>query len=206
MSVTMTLPVNGAIDIPGTSGKLSAFQHFPIPVFLFNIELELIETNLQGEKALDNHWLGVYANKLHFNSRANDLYVNRVIERLRQSQGDNPEETIGSERFVLRNVDNVCRAYTLSRESRYTDNLVLTIQGDITCTDEKIEILARAFGLSKSESRIVKMMVEGMKPKEIAYEAGISLNTVRSHLRTLYAKMQVRDYNDALTEAVRLLV
>ena len=50
------------------------------------------------------------------------------------------------------------------------------------------------------------MMVAGLKPKEIAYEIGISLNTVRSHLRTLYAKMQVRDYNEALTLAVRLLV
>lgn len=206
MSVNTALSVNDTIKIPVTSGKLSAFQHFPLPIFLFTKKLELIETNHQGEKALDNHWVGVSANKLHFNSRENNEYVKRVIDRLDSLQNDDSGDQIGSERFVLRNIDNVCRAYTLSRESRYTDNLVLTIQGDITCSDAKIEILARAFGLSMSESRIVKMMVKGMKPKEIAYEAGISLNTVRSHLRTLYAKMQVRDYNDALTQAVRLLV
>jgi len=66
--------------------------------------------------------------------------------------------------------------------------------------------VARAFGLSSSETKIVALMVAGKKPKEIAYDTGLSLNTVRTHLRTLYAKMQVRDYNEALTQAVRLLV
>jgi len=206
MSISAVHSINKAIKLPVSAGKLSAFQHFPVPVFLFTNELVLIETNLQGEKALDSHWLGIRVNKLHFNSKENDQYVHRVINRLQENQGIDTEKSIGSERFVLRNIDNVCRAYTLSRESRYTENLVLTIQGDVSYSDAKIEILAQAFSLSKSESRIVKMMVKGMKPKEIAYEAGISLNTVRSHLRTLYAKMQVRDYNDALTQAVRLLV
>jgi len=206
MSVNAALSVGDEIDIPVTAGKLSAFQHFPAPVFLFTKELKLIETNIRGEKAFDNHWLGICANKLHFNSRSNDQYVLSVINRLHETEASTPRGTVGSERFVLRNVDGVYRAYTLSRESRYTDNLVLTIQGDITCCDQKIKILARAFGLSSSESRIVKMMVSGLKPKEIAYEVGISLNTVRSHLRTVYAKMQVRGYNEALTQAVRLLV
>ena len=70
---------------------------------------------------------------------------------------------------------------------------------------EKINILAQAFSLSISESSILNLMVDGLKPKEIAYEKDISLFTVRSHLRTLYAKMDVRNYNDCLILAVRLL-
>jgi len=197
-------PINLTIQ----TERLKPFKHFPQPIFLFQPNLELIESNLQGEKAIEKHWVGLRGNKLHFNCRKNNAHVNRVIEQLCvdiecESETQNFNH---SERFVLRNIDMVYRAYTLSRESRYSDNLILSIQGDITYSERKIKTLARAFGLSSSETRIVNMMVAGKKPKEIAYEAGISLNTVRTHLRTLYAKMQVRDYNEALTQAVRLLV
>ena len=195
-----------SIDVSIASGKLNACQHLPIPFFLITKDLHLLETNLQGERALDNHWLGITANKLHFNNRSNDSHVKRIVERLQRSCTEDQVASMYSECFVLRCVDAVCRSYTLSRESKHTSNLVLTIHGDISNSQAKVETLSLAFGLSRSESRIVTMMVAGLKPKEIAFEAGISLNTVRSHLRTLYAKMQVRDYNDALTLAVRLLV
>lgn len=194
------------VDLPIVSGKLYACQHLPIPFFLVTENLELLETNLQGETALDNLWLGITTNKIHFNSRKNDLYVKRIIERLQRTGSSEQDASNYSECFVLRCIDGVCRSYTISRESQHTSNLVVTILGDISNSQAKIETLSRAFALSRSESRIVTMMVTGLKPKEIAFEAKISLNTVRSHLRTLYAKMQVRDYSEALTLAVRLLV
>ena len=195
-----------AVEVPIELERLDACRHLPIPVFLITKDLKLLETNLQGEVALENHWLGLAVDKIHFNSHLNDRYVKRIISRLRANGSAKKSASAYSECFVLRCVDTVCRSYTLSRESQYTSNLVLTILGDVSNSESKIKTLSRAFGLSCSESRIVTMMVTGLKPKEIAYEIGISLNTVRSHLRTLYAKMQVRDYNEALTLAVRLLV
>ncbi len=206
MSVNVALPIPEPSSLSLQVEKLAPFRHFPQPIFLFQPNMELLESNLQGEQAIEKHWVGLSGNKLHFNSQENNAYVSRVIAQLSNSMECDDKNSIQSERFVLRNMDMVCRAYTLSRESLYSDHLILTIQGDLTYTEHKIKTLARAFGLSCSETRIVKMMVAGKKPKEIAYEAGISLNTVRTHLRTLYAKMQVRDYNEALTQAVRLLV
>ena len=197
-----TKPVDLAVEL----GKLSLCQHLPIPFFLVNEDFNLLEMNPEGEKALDNYWLGITANKLHFNSRPNDLYVKRIAERLQSGFASQQETTKYSESFILRCLDSCYRSYTLSKESVHTSNFVLMINGEISDSQSKLESLSRAFSLSRSESQIVKMMVNGLKPKEIAFEVGISLNTVRSHLRTLYAKMQVRGYEDALTLVVRLLV
>jgi len=181
--------------------KLSAFMHFPQPVFLINCELEVLEQNIQGSMAIDNRWVGVVGKQLHFNSEKNDHYVRSAIISL-----TNKNNEIFSERFALRNLDMICRSYTLSTLSASSSEFILTIQSDINCTQYKMESISRAFSLTPSETNIVKMMVVGLKPKEIAYEVGISLNTVRSHLRTLYAKMHARSYNDALTQIIRLLV
>ena len=110
------------------------------------------------------------------------------------------------ERFVLPCIDGVYRAYTLSKHNSVDAEFILTIQDDVINDERRIAALSRAFSLTPSETNVLSLMVMGNKPKEIAYEAGVSLCTVRSHLRTLYAKMNVRNYNDALKEAIRLLV
>lgn len=186
--------------------QLAALKHYPQAIFLFNRDMTLLETNDLGEEAIENQWIGVVQGKLHFNNSENNAYVKCIAQRLCSPLGGIEHIGARSERFILRNIDMVCRPYTMTRESLDGDNLLLSIQADISCNDRKMECLARAFSLTSSETRIVKMMVIGLKPKEIAYEAGISLNTVRSHLRTLYAKMHVSSYNDALTYAIKLLV
>lgn len=181
--------------------KLSALKYFPQPIFLIDRQMNIIEKNDQGYLAIENRWVGVVRNQLHFNGKDNDNYVRKTIAQ--SGCGDNKGI---SERFVFRSPDMVCRSYTVSSLSPNSPELILTIQSDLSCSKRKMQSIARVFSLTASETNVVKMMVKGLKPKEIAYEAGISLNTVRSHLRTLYAKMQVRSYNDALTQAIRLLV
>jgi len=197
---TETETVEHDIEITMSVNKLRPFMHYPQPIFLLKQNLQLIETNQQGKLAINKLWLGLNNNKLNFNSKQNNLYVKKLIEQLYE-----PSNEVMSQRFLLRSIDMIYRPYVLSRESKANDNLLLTIQYDLSNTDNKLKSLSQVFSLSSSETSIVKMMVRGMKPKEIAYESGISLNTVRSHLRTLYAKMQVRNYSDALMQAVRLL-
>lgn len=184
-----------------TQEKLIAFKYFPQPIFLIDHEMNVLEKNKQGRLAVENNWVGIVRNQLNFNSKENNSYVRKTIAHL-----DSAKSAGLSEKFALRSLDMVCRSFTVSSLSPMSSELLLTIQGDLSCTNQKMQSISRVFSLTTSETNIVKMMVTGLKPKEIAYEAGISLNTVRSHLRTLYAKMQVRSYNDALTQAIRLLV
>jgi len=185
--------------------KLASLKHFPQPIFLLTKDMSLIETNSHGEAAIENLWVGVNQGKLHFNSRGHNCQINSIIDNLFKARGLSCNDKMPSKRFILRNIDLEFRAYTLTIESSDSENLILAIQGDINCSDAKLRCLTNAFSLSHSETKIIKLMIDGLKPKEIAHEVGLSLNTVRSHLRTLYAKMQVNDYNEALTTTIKLL-
>ena len=185
--------------------KLAVLEYFPQPIFLLSKDLRVIEKNSQAERAIANHWVGQVQGKLHFNNQQHNSQVKQIISTLLSAREQSSTNEVPTKRFILRNIDMAFRAYTLTLESPDSDDLLLFIQSDLNCSDSKLQSLASVFSLSKSETKIVKLMVDGLKPKEIAYEAGISLNTVRSHLRTLYAKMQVSDYNEALTSAIRLL-
>jgi len=51
--------------------------------------------------------------------------------------------------------------------------------------------LARELRLTKAEARVLKEFSELSTPKQIAGELGVSLSTVRSHLKTIHAKAAV---------------
>jgi DNA-binding CsgD family transcriptional regulator len=51
--------------------------------------------------------------------------------------------------------------------------------------------LARELRLTNAEARVLKEFSELNSPKQIARELGVSLSTVRSHLKTIHAKASV---------------
>jgi DNA-binding CsgD family transcriptional regulator len=67
-----------------------------------------------------------------------------------------------------------------------------------------IEAVMQAFGLSGAESEVLRRLVEGLAPKEIADTLSTSPNAVRSHLRLLYLKMNVRGIAGLIRHTVRL--
>jgi DNA-binding CsgD family transcriptional regulator len=67
-----------------------------------------------------------------------------------------------------------------------------------------IEPLMKAFAITTPESEVLKRLLEGLAPKEIARVLCLSTNTVRSHLRMLYLKMGVRGIPGLIRQTVRL--
>lgn len=57
--------------------------------------------------------------------------------------------------------------------------------------------------LSEREREIVKLLVLGEANKEIASALGITEQTVKSHVKNILAKLQVRDRTEAVTVALR---
>ena len=204
MQVETNVVVGDEIRGGNCANSFYYLKHFPQAVFLLRDDMQLIETNEQGTHAIEMHWIGLTSNKVNFNCAETNAFVKSTLRQITRS------EEPASRSFVFRCVDSVFRSYTLiyipeAHSSKKHKEYILTIHSDLICDDDKVNTLAQAFSLSESEAKILKLMVSGLKPKEIAYEKGISLCTVRSHLRTLYAKMNVRNYNDALILSVRLL-
>lgn len=55
-----------------------------------------------------------------------------------------------------------------------------------------LEALQRRYQLTPAELRVAALIAEGCSPREIAAAVGISVLTVRAHLRSLYEKTGAR--------------
>ena len=51
--------------------------------------------------------------------------------------------------------------------------------------------------LTAREQEVLTLLAQGYLYKEIAYNLGISINTLRNHLRTIYEKLHVHSRTEA---------
>jgi LuxR family transcriptional regulator, maltose regulon positive regulatory protein len=58
--------------------------------------------------------------------------------------------------------------------------------------------------LSHAELRVLRYLPSGLKATEIAAELGVSANTVRTHIRHIYTKLDAHDRNEAVARAREL--
>lgn len=58
--------------------------------------------------------------------------------------------------------------------------------------------------LSEAELRVLRYLPSGLKAPEIAGELGVSANTVRTHTRHIYNKLDAHDRNEAVSRAREL--
>lgn len=59
------------------------------------------------------------------------------------------------------------------------------------------------YGLSDREREILQLLVEGLSYKMIADRLAISYNTVNSHIKKIYDKLQVHSVSEAVSKAIR---
>lgn len=60
------------------------------------------------------------------------------------------------------------------------------------------------WSLTSSETRVLKRLLGGAAPRQIAAELGIAVSTVRTHLKRLYAKSATASQRELLAEVARL--
>lgn len=57
--------------------------------------------------------------------------------------------------------------------------------------------------LTDREQQVLRCLVDGCKYQEVAEQLGIGIETVRSHVRAVYGKLQVHSVASAVREAIR---
>ena len=59
------------------------------------------------------------------------------------------------------------------------------------------------YDLTPHEMRILKLLVDGHGYRTAAEELGVSVNTVRFHIKQIYGKLQVHSKSEAVSKALR---
>jgi DNA-binding NarL/FixJ family response regulator len=59
------------------------------------------------------------------------------------------------------------------------------------------------FALTDRELDVLRCLVEGMSYKRTAQQLGISIDTIRSYIRSVYSKLQVHNVAEAVSRALR---
>lgn len=80
---------------------------------------------------------------------------------------------------------------------------VLDVVRRTTPATERAGTQPRRLSLTEREHQTLQGLVRGLSYKEVADELGVSLDTVRSHVRSVYAKLQVHSVAEAVSRAIR---
>jgi len=59
------------------------------------------------------------------------------------------------------------------------------------------------YNLTERESEVLKYLVNGMSYKLVADKCCVSLDTVRSHVKSIYKKLQVHSKSEAVSKAIK---
>ncbi len=113
----------------------------------------------------------------------------------------------GASGYVLKDVDPVSLARSIqdahAGNFQLNDALTRRVIARLGSTLKKSP-RPLAEPLTERETQIVKMLVEGKSNKAIGNLLGMGEGTVKSHLRNIYRKLQVRTRAEAAAQAVRL--
>lgn len=181
------------------SGDLSGWLDIdPVPVLLVGAGGELLQANRSGQHLVAARTaVSLRGGALVFTDNQAQQSFSRALVSVISRRAI-------SSRLILRGNDGCWRQVEINSCGpdaceRAFVRLATEPQGSI-----EIEPLLHAFALSPSEGEVLRRLMEGFAPKEIARVLCISTNTVRAHLRMLYLKMNVRGIPGVIRQAVRL--
>jgi len=73
---------------------------------------------------------------------------------------------------------------------------VLFISNPNAEPDVDLRAIARLYGLTRAETRLLRALLRGRRVSECAVEAGITLNTAKGYLKQLFSKTRTRSQSD----------
>lgn len=106
----------------------------------------------------------------------------------------------GANGYVLKNVEIQTIIQSISEVHRGGSPMSRSIARKVIESFHSSSLKDQKYDLSKRESEILKLLSKGYRYKEIAAELFISTETVRTHIRNIYGKLQVQSRTEALNK------
>lgn len=125
--------------------------------------------------------------------------------------------SLKTERVITEAIENGCKGYILKVELHDIIQAVQTVLegGAMISPGIAIRVLSffrkkggvdhsEAARLSPREQQIIELMASGKKPAAVASILDVSVNTVRSQIRSIYKKLAIHNQQELIQKAARL--
>lgn len=184
---------------------MALIENLPVSVVLLNRDLEVLHTNLfAGHYLTSQDTLTVKKGHLVCATPENTQMIARAVERACDADSADGGAVVTSlqdvkslNRVILKIV--AINEYWLASTDAGPNEEVVAVMiefGEISET--AAQGLIDTFELSPAEFDILKKLASGLVPKQIAYERGTELWTVRTHIRNIKTKMDCRTDNELI--------
>ncbi|MFC1929859.1 response regulator [Chloroflexota bacterium] len=191
----------------GLSAMLSSEQDF-----------EVVGEAVNGKEAIEK------ARNLKPDVALMDLRMPEVdgVEAMRQIRLDNPDvkfivlTTYDNDEYIFRGIEAGARAYLLKdspREEMFRAIRVVSEGGSLIEPAVAGKVLDRFAQLSRQvqvpeslserEVEVLRLIAKGYGNKIIATSLSISESTVKTHIQSIFNKLEVNDRTEAVTEAIK---
>ncbi len=106
--------------------------------------------------------------------------------------------------FEVGAVDYISKPFEIEEVIARIENclrLQQQINHRVTITAKQQEDKIHQYQLSHSETQILRLYTQGYQRKEIGTQLFISKNTVKTHLKSLFIKLDIKNRTEAITKA-----
>ncbi|MDE2379261.1 helix-turn-helix transcriptional regulator [Bradyrhizobium sp.] len=182
----------------------AALNQLNVGVVVLSPDRCIDQINAVAERILANNAVAtVRAGRLVFS----DIRVECTIGRLLNSAASGPPARVDAVRSLQVGEYDVCAALLDGSRApkggeKGDEFLLLTFEKTRGCED-LLDQMRGEFGLTYSEAAVVDQIVGGRTVQEVATANSVSLNTVKTHLKAAFAKMNVHSQSELVRLALR---
>lgn len=184
------------------------FDNVPIGIVIVDLEATIHFVNAAARSLADKSTgVRLDGERIELNSRAHNAELRRAIEACITKTGEQSARTTGEVMVVDSEHRRLAiRVNPLANHRKQTgyasvvdrDLAIVFITDPAVPQEAPSELLMRLFGLSQAEARLLECLVAGKSVKQAAGACGITGDTARSYLKSIFQKTDTHRQTDLM--------
>ncbi len=185
----------------------TAISHMPFAVFFLNIQGKVIGLNIKAEELIiDGRLINVFNQKVHFfNPIDNHKFQTTLASVVKHSDHEDNYISLQDDNGKFHHIFvfpiNFEKSEMFNEINSYQNGVMVGIFPETNTIKLNSKLCKQVFGFTHSEFEVSQHLVNGNSLERIARIRGVTLNTVKSQLKTLFKKTETQSQS-ALVQCV----